>query len=157
MMERKEVDGNVSLENLVYILEQNDSSIEEIATVMRPMKETTRECLIIVARSLHKQELVRRIEQANDLLLLQRIEDFRRAVRDDTYREFLQPFSWSQTVALLINIERFSQKYPEEEGLTEAETKQYLAILRTILLEKANEEALLQNEGSPAVLERNKV
>ena len=93
MMERNEVDGNVSLENLVYILEKNDSSVEEIATVMRPMKETTRECLIIVARALHKQELVRRIEQANDLLLLQRVEDFRRTVKEDTYREFLQPFS----------------------------------------------------------------
>ena len=89
---------------------EKHSTIEEIAAVMRPMKETTRECLIIVARSLHKQELVRRIEQANDLLLLQRIEDFRKAVRDDTYKEFLQPFSWSQTDALLINIERFCQK-----------------------------------------------
>ena len=58
---------------------------------------------------------------------------------------------------MLINIERFSQKYPEEEELTEAETKQYLAILRTILLEKENEEALLQNEVSPVVLERKKV
>lgn len=157
MMERNEVDGNVSLENLVYILEKNDSSVEEIAAVMRPMKETRRECLIIVARSLNKQELVRRIEQANDLLLLQRIEGFRRTVKEDTYREFLQPFSWDQIFTLLINIERFSQKYPEEEGITEAETKQYLAILRTILLEKENEEALLQNEVSPVVLERKKV
>lgn len=111
MMERKEVVWNCPLEAEVYALEKH-STIEEIAAVMRPMKETRRECLIIVARSLNKQELVRRIEQANDLLLLQRIEGFRRTVKEDTYREFLQPFSWDQIFTLLINIERFSQKYP---------------------------------------------
>ena len=58
-------------------------------------------------------------------------------------------------VSLLTSIEHFSIKYPEEEGLTDIESELYKAILRTALLEKANEEVRLQNECA-LVLERKR-
>ena len=154
MMEENGKGTTISLETLVRTWSLYDSTVEEILETMRPMKETTREC-IIVAKALHETKLARKIEQANDRLLLIRINDFRSAVQVGTYREFLKSLSWAQMVSLLTSIEHFSIKYPEEEGLTDIESELYKAILRTALLEKANEEVRLQNECA-LVLERKK-
>ena len=139
---REKVGTSISLESLVWFCVQNDSSIEDIAHIILPMEESTRECFMIVARALHKQELAKKIEQAIDIFLLTRIKQFRKAVKEGTYKEFLRSFTWAQIVSLLNSIECFSQKYPEEEKRNEEDIQFYSSLLRTILIEKAREETM---------------
>ena len=126
----------------------NNLKPEEIAEEIGKMHEVIRAGIHLTALSNGNKELADKIDKANELIKLRRIDEFKKTVANGTHEEFLANMPLMDKSSLLIDIRLSRIGLPSEKPLTEEE-KRYSDIIEKSINNDIETEAL--NQGFDSV------
>ena len=86
-----------SIEGIVDCLDKMDLKPEEIVDRISDMHELVRAGMHLTALSKGNEELADKIDKANELIKLKRINEFKKSVANGTHEEFLADISWKDS------------------------------------------------------------
>lgn len=120
---------------------------EQIVEHIGEMSELTRAGMHITALSNGNKELANKIDKANQLIKLKRIDEFKKSVANGTYEEFLANMPWTDKSSLSEDMGLFRIGLPSEKTLTEEEQR-YSEIIENSIDKDMEKEALSQGFSS---------
>ena len=94
-----------SIEGIVDCLDKMDLKPEEIVDRISDMHELVRAGMHLTALSKGNEELADKIDKANELIKLKRINEFKKSVTNGTHEEFLANISWKDKISLEVDME----------------------------------------------------
>ena len=109
-----------------------DLKPEEIVDRISDMHELVRAGMHLTALSKGNEELADKIDKANELIKLKRINEFKKSVANGTHEEFLADISWKDKISLEVDMELSRFGLSNEKNLTEEEQKFYDIIENSI-------------------------
>lgn len=121
-----------SIEGIVDCLDKMDLKPEEIVDRISDMHELVRAGMNLTALSKGNEELADKIDKANELIKLKRINEFKKSVANGTHEEFLADISWKDKISLEVDMELSRFGLSNEKNLTEEEQKFYDIIENSI-------------------------
>lgn len=125
-----------------------DQSItpEIIARNLEHIHEIKRDGMALFARATGDKETTKKIEIANKIIQMKRIQEFKEAVASGKEQEFLDRMSWIDKISLEVNMD-LKRIIDTKKPLTEEEQK-YLDILEKSIDNDIENEALRQGFSS---------
>lgn len=136
-----------SIEGIVDCLYKMDLKPEEIVDRISNMHELIRGGMHLTALSKGYEELADKIDKANELIKLKRIDEFKKSVANGTHEEFLANISWTDKTSLKVDMELSRFGLPNAKDLTEEEQK-YYDIIENSIKKDVEKEALSQGFDS---------
>lgn len=130
------------MENMVSFLEDMNLTPKHIAEYIEHLHELIRAGLHITALSNGNKELADKIDMANELIKLKRIDAFKQSVANGNHEEFLANMPWTDKSSLKIDM-----GLDERKTLTEEE-QQYFNIIESSIDKDIENEALSQGFDS---------
>ena len=132
-----------SMEEMVYTFKNSNMTPEEIAERIKDLHEIIREGIRITALSAGDKEMSDKIGKANQIIIENRIAEFKKAVANGTQEEFLSKMPWTDKVSLKVNI-----KFSSTEKPLPQEEQRYMDIIEKSIDEDINKEAWSQGFSS---------
>lgn len=121
-----------SVEGLVNCFERIDLTPEDIVDHIKDMNKSTIAMIEIIAFSRGDNELAKKIKKANDVIRQRAVNEFKQAVANGTYEEYLSNISWTDKTSLEVDMGLTRLKYPGEKELTDEEQLYYNIINNSI-------------------------
>ncbi len=136
-----------SIEGIVDCLDKMDLTPEEIVNRISGLNELIREGMRLTALSKGYEELADKIDKANELIKLKRIDEFKKSVANGTHEEFLANISWIDKSSLEVDMGLSRLGLSNKKDLTEEEQK-YYDIIENSINKDLEKEALSQGFDS---------
>ncbi len=136
-----------SIEGMVSCFDKMNLTLEQIVDYIGEMHETTRAVMHIIALSNGNEELADKINRANELIKLKRIDEFKKSVANETHEEFLANMPWTDKISLEVDMGLCRMGFSSEKPLTEGEQR-YFEIIENSIDEDIEKEALSQGFDS---------
>ena len=136
-----------SIENMVSCFDKMNLTPEQIVEYIGEMDELTRTGMHITALSNGSKELADKIDKANELIKLKRIDEFKKSVANGTHEDFLANMPWMDKSSLSVDMGLFRIGLPSEKLLTEEEQR-YFEIIENSINKDMEKEALSQGFDS---------
>lgn len=136
-----------SIEGIVDCLDKMDLTPEEIVNRINGLNELIRGGMHLTALSKGYEELADKIDKANELIKLKRIDEFRKSVANGTHEEFLANISWIDKSSLEVDMGLSRLGLSNKKDLTEEEQK-YYDIIENSINKDLEKEALSQGFDS---------
>lgn len=136
-----------SIEGMVSLFDKMNLTPEEIVDHIGEMHELTRAGMHITALSNGNKELADKIDKANELIKLKRIDEFKKSVANGTHEEFLANMPWTDKSSLSVDMGLFRIGLSSEKPLTEEEQR-YFEIIENSIDKDIEKEALSQGFDS---------
>ena len=136
-----------SIEGIVDCLDKMNLKPEEIVDHISDMHELIRAGMHLTALSKGYEELADKIDKANELIKLKRIDEFKKSIANGTHEEFLANISWTDKSSLEVDMGLARLGLSNEKDLTEEEQK-YYDIIENSINKDLEKEALSQGFDS---------
>lgn len=136
-----------SIEGIVDCLDKMDLTPEEFVNRISDLNELIRGGMRLTALSKGYEELADKIDKANELIKLKRIDEFKKSVANGTHEEFLANISWIDKSSLKVAMGLARLGLSNEKELTEEEQK-YYDIIENSINKDLEKEALSQGFDS---------
>ncbi len=101
-----------TLEGLTCCLDEMNLTTEQLVDKLSDMDEIDRDAIYFTAVSSGNDELVDKLEKANDIIKLKRIDEFKESVANGTYEEFLSKMKWNDKSSLAVDLEMLEDERP---------------------------------------------
>lgn len=92
------------IDGIVLALKKSNIDSKEIAESIKDVHETIRIVMYLTALKNNDKELANKIDIANEIIIKNRINDFKNAVTNGTHKEFLSTISETDKSSLKINM-----------------------------------------------------
>lgn len=132
-----------SIECMVSCFDKMNLTPEQIVDYIGEMHELIRTVMHITALSNGNKELADKINKANELIKLKRIDEFKKSVANGTHEEFLANMSRTDKTSFEVDMGLFRIGLPSEKPLTEEEQR-YFEIIENSINKDMEKEALSQ-------------
>ena len=139
-----------SIEGMVSCFDKMNLTPEQIIEYIGEMHEIARAGMHITALSSGNKELADKIDKANKLIKLKRIDEFKKSVANGTHEDFLANIPWTDKSSLSVDMGLLRIGLPGEKTLTEEEQR-YFEIIENSINKDIEKEAL--NQGFDSVEE----